>query len=102
MKENTHDYLPEQTIQDVALIFKALADPTRIKILYLLSQQECSVNQLAEALGMSQSAVSHQLAFLRNLRLVTFRRSGNTFLYTYDDAHVIALLRQAIDHVAHQ
>lgn len=102
MIADEHDFLPEKTIQDVALIFKALADPTRIKILYLLAQEECSVNHLANVLGMSQSAVSHQLAFLRNLRLVTYRRSGNTFLYTYDDEHVIALLKQAIEHVAHQ
>ncbi|UFJ39255.1 metalloregulator ArsR/SmtB family transcription factor [Brevibacillus humidisoli] len=102
MNANEHDFLTAKTVQDVSLIFKALADPTRIKILYLLSQEECSVNHIAEVLGMSQSAVSHQLAYLRNLRLVTYRRSGNTFLYTYDDEHVIALLKQAIDHVQHQ
>lgn len=83
------------------MIFKALADPTRIKILYLLSQEECSVNHIAEVLEMSQSAVSHQLSYLRNMKLITYRREGQTLIYTYKDEHVITLLRQAIEHAIH-
>ncbi|MBO8164379.1 MAG: helix-turn-helix transcriptional regulator [Brevibacillus sp.] len=98
---NEHAGLPPETVQEVALIFKALADPTRIRILYLLSQKACTVTHITEVLGLSQSAVSHQLSFLRNLRLVTYRRVGNTFVYTCDDDHVITLLRQTIDHVQH-
>ena len=84
--------------EDMAMMFKALADPTRIKILYLLSQEECSVSHIAEVLEMSQSAVSHQLSLLRNLRLVKFRREANTVYYSCDDEHVISLLKQAIQH----
>ncbi|MCI3925091.1 metalloregulator ArsR/SmtB family transcription factor [Paenibacillus sp. TRM 82003] len=91
----------EDTVQDVARTFKALGDPTRIKILYLLSQEECSVGHIAEVLRMSQSAVSHQLALLRNLRLVRHRREGQTLYYSSDDEHVIRLLQQAVDHAEH-
>ena len=83
MIRSEHRFLPEETVLTVSLIFKALADPTRIKILYLLSQEECSVNHIADVLEMSQSAVSHQLSYLRNMRLITYRREGRTF-----DLHV--------------
>lgn len=102
MERNQHEFLSQQTVDDVALTFKALSDPTRIKILYLLSQEECSVGHIAEVLHMSQSAVSHQLSFLRNLRLVKYRREGQTFYYTYDDEHVITILKQMIHHTLHE
>lgn len=101
MNPSDHHFLEPDTVEKVAQVFKALADPTRVKILYLLSQEESSVTHIAEVLNMSQSAVSHQLAFLKNLRLVTFKRQGNVFLYTYDDEHVITLLKQAIHHMEH-
>lgn len=101
MERKEHTFLSPHVVEDVAQIFKALADPTRIKILYLLSQEACSVNHIAEVLELSQSAVSHQLSFLRNLRLVKYRREGNTFMYSYDDEHVITLLKQAIHHIEH-
>jgi len=93
--------LSAQLVEDVAQTFKALGDPTRIKILFLLSQKECSVSEIVEALGISQSAVSHQLALLRNLRLVKYRRVGNTYYYSYDDEHVINILNQTISHNLH-
>ncbi|MCH1626402.1 ArsR/SmtB family transcription factor [Ferdinandcohnia quinoae] len=102
MNQKDHSFLSQTTIEEASRIFKALGDPTRIKILYLLSEEECSVTHIAEILEMSQSAVSHQLSLLRNLRLVTYRREGNTFLYTYDDDHVITLLRQVINHIEHE
>jgi len=101
MDVNKHEFLSQETIEDVALTFKALSDPTRIKILYLLSQEECSVGHIAEVLNLSQSAVSHQLSFLRNLRLVKNRREAQTFYYTYDDEHVITVLKQMIHHASH-
>jgi ArsR family transcriptional regulator len=97
--EKTH--LPTETVEEVSKIFKALADPTRIRILYLLSQGECSVTRVAEMLDLSQSAVSHQLSLLRTMRLVKYRREGHTFFYTCDDDHVIHLLLQTIRHVQH-
>jgi len=99
MKQHGHSFLSPNTVDEASRIFKALADPTRIKILYLLSQEECSVNHMTEVLDMTQSAVSHQLSFLRNLRLVKYRREGNTFYYTYDDEHVITILNQVLSHI---
>ncbi|MNI04276.1 HTH-type transcriptional repressor CzrA [compost metagenome] len=101
MNSCNHEFLATTTVEHVSQIFKALADPTRIKILHLLAQEECSVNHIAEVLDMSQSAVSHQLSFLRSIRLVKFQRAGNTFYYTCDDEHVISLLKQAIHHAEH-
>jgi DNA-binding transcriptional ArsR family regulator len=98
MKTNEHSFLSAETVENVSQMFKTLSDPTRIKILYLLSEEECSVNHIAEVLEISQSAVSHQLSMLRNLRLVKFRREGNTFIYSCDDSHVISLLKQALNH----
>ena len=99
MKQQDHAFLSNTTVDEASRIFKALADPTRIKILYLLSQEECSVNHITEILEMTQSAVSHQLSLLRNLRLVKYRREGNTFYYTYDDKHVITILHQVLSHI---
>jgi len=101
MKAEETALLPDVQVEAVAQIFKALADPTRIRILHLLSQGERSVNHMAETLAMSQSAVSHQLSFLRNLRLVRKRRDGNMLFYSCDDEHVISLLQQAVDHCDH-
>ncbi|WP_304441252.1 metalloregulator ArsR/SmtB family transcription factor [Geobacillus sp. 46C-IIa] len=102
MKTEDHLFLEAETVDEVLRLFKALADPTRIKMLYLLSQEECHVGHIAEVLGMSQSAVSHQLALLRALRLVKYRREGKTLVYSCDDDHVISLLKQAIDHAQHR
>lgn len=99
MNQQDHAFLSPEIVDEAAKIFKALADPTRIKILYLLSQEECSVGHITEVLDMTQSAVSHQLSLLRNLKLVKYRREGNTLYYTYADEHVISLLNQAISHI---
>ncbi|MGE7918919.1 ArsR/SmtB family transcription factor [Viridibacillus sp. NPDC093762] len=101
MKQSEHHFLNESTVDGVARTFKALADPTRVKILYLLSQEECSVGHIADVLNMTQSAVSHQLSFLKNLRLVKSRRQGKSLFYSYDDEHVIEVLKQVIDHSLH-
>ncbi|MBB4823423.1 DNA-binding transcriptional ArsR family regulator [Sporosarcina luteola] len=93
--------LDEETLFVVSQTFKALSDPTRIRILNLLCKEERSVNDIAETLNLSQSSVSHQLRFLKNLRLVKFRREGTTLYYSEDDHHVMNLLKQAIDHAAH-
>lgn len=102
MESKDHDFLIETTVNEVALMFKTLSDPTRIRILFLLSQEACSVNHIAEVLHLTQSAVSHQLGFLRTLRLVKFRREGNSLIYSCDDGHVISLLKQAIQHAEHR
>jgi ArsR family transcriptional regulator, zinc-responsive transcriptional repressor len=101
MLREQHDLLSEQTVDEVSRIFKVLADPTRIRILHLLSQEECCVNHIAEVLDLSQSAISHQLAYLRSYRLVKSRRQGKTVFYSCDDDHVISLLAQTIAHIQH-
>lgn len=101
MKKCHHHLLSPQTVEKASQILKALSDPTRIRILYLLSEEECSVNHIAEILQLSQSAVSHQLSILRNLRLVKHERQGKQMIYSCDDEHVIHLLRQTIIHIEH-
>ncbi|SFJ47165.1 ArsR/SmtB family transcription factor [Thermoflavimicrobium dichotomicum] len=101
MRKDDHHFLSEEIVEEVSRTFKVLSDPTRIKILYLLSQEECNVNHIAEVLDVSQSAVSHQLAFLKSYRLVKARRQGKTIYYSCDDEHVIDLLKMTIDHIEH-
>jgi ArsR family transcriptional regulator len=101
MEGTRHAFIAAETVDKVSRIFKALADPTRIRILSLLAEEECSVNRIAELLELSQSAVSHQLGTLRALRLVKYRREANSLYYTCDDNHVISLLHQAIHHTEH-
>jgi len=100
-KYDTEMDLDEETLFIVSQTFKALGDPTRIRILHLLYQKECSVNEIAHILDLGQSTVSHQLRFLKNLRLVKNRRAGTTMFYSQDDEHVIQILEQMIAHARH-
>lgn len=97
-KENDLDM---ETLFIVSQTFKALGDPTRIRILNLLFDKELSVNCIADSLELKQSTVSHQLRFLKNLRLVKFRRDGTTLHYSHSDEHVINMLKQMIEHASH-
>ncbi len=99
--EDKYEELDEETLFIVSQTFKALGDPTRIKILHLLFNQEYSVNDIAETLKLRQSTVSHQLRFLKNLRLVKNRREGTTIYYSHDDEHVMTVLNQTIQHALH-
>jgi ArsR family transcriptional regulator, zinc-responsive transcriptional repressor len=98
---NQSHELDEETLFVVSQTFKALSDPTRIRILNLLCCEEYAVNDIAEQLDLGQSTVSHQLRFLKNLRLVKFRREGTTLYYTSADDHVMNLLHQTINHAQH-
>jgi DNA-binding transcriptional ArsR family regulator len=98
---NEIQQLDQETLFIVSQTFKALSDPTRIRILHLLFQRECSVNEIAEELQLVQSTVSHQLRFLKNLRLVKFRRAGTTIYYSHDDEHVMNVLEETINHARH-
>jgi ArsR family transcriptional regulator len=93
--------LDEPTSIRLAETFRALSDPTRLRIVSLLAEAELCVCDLATALGASQSAVSHQLRSLRDLRLVRWRREGRQIFYTLDDEHVSDLFRIGLDHVTH-
>ena len=80
---------------------QALSTPSRVRILARLREGACSVGDLAEAVGMEQSAVSHQLRILRHLRLVVGERNGRSVRYALHDTHVGVLLEEATYHVAH-
>jgi ArsR family transcriptional regulator, lead/cadmium/zinc/bismuth-responsive transcriptional repressor len=89
------------TALDVAELFKALADPTRIRMISVLAHTEMCVGDLCIALEMSQPAVSYQLRILRTLRIVRARKEGKHVFYTLDDDHVHQLYHQGVDHVKH-
>lgn len=89
----------DETLFDLAELFKVFGDTTRIKILYLLHESELCVCDIAQLLGVSQSAVSHQLRTLRNSKLVGFRREGKTVFYSLADDHVRRILNQGMEHV---
>ena len=86
-------------VASLADLFKMLGDPTRVRILDTLAQGERCVCDIAELVGMSESAVSHQLRLLRGSRLVRVRRSGRQGFYALDDHHIIGLLHDARRHV---
>ncbi|MBC7264894.1 MAG: helix-turn-helix transcriptional regulator [Chloroflexi bacterium] len=89
------------TATRLAETFKALSDPARVRIISALAVGELCVCDIAAAVGASQSAVSHQLRLLRQLRLLKRRKEGRMAYYSLDDAHVEILFRQGLDHVAH-
>ena len=89
----------ENTLYDVAELFKNFSDSTRIRILYKLFDKELSVSEICELLNMNQSAISHQLRILKNAKLVKNRREGKTVYYSLDDDHVYNIISQGIEHV---
>ena len=93
--------LEDATAIRLAETFKALSDPSRVRIVSLLAEAELCVCDLAAALDMSQSAVSHQLRTLRDLHLVRWRREGRQIFYALDDEHVTDLFQRGLDHVTH-
>ena len=84
---------------DLAEFFSVMGDSTRIKILYLLFEGEMCVCDISDKLGMSMSAISHQLRVLKNARLVKFRKNGKSVLYSLDDEHVKTIINMANQHV---
>ncbi|HEX4716001.1 MAG TPA: metalloregulator ArsR/SmtB family transcription factor [Ktedonobacteraceae bacterium] len=91
----------ERIVEVVVETFQALGDPTRVNILYALRQQALCVRDLAHLVGVSESAVSHQLRLLRERRLVRGKRRGNRIYYALDDHHLAALFREAEYHADH-
>ena len=89
----------EDLLCELAETFKLLGDPTRMKILQALAITELCVCDLAAVCGASESAVSHQLRILRNLKIVRFRREGKSVFYRLDDDHVKSLISQSLQHV---
>ncbi|WP_295586345.1 helix-turn-helix transcriptional regulator [uncultured Oscillibacter sp.] len=90
----------EDTLYDLTELFRIFGDSTRVRILYVLLESEMCVCDLAALLGMTQSAISHQLRALKNARLVKARRDGKTVFYALADQHVKAILDQGLEHVS--
>jgi len=95
------DALPDDEIlYDLAELFKIFGDTTRMKILYVLFESELCVNDIAQCLTMTPSAVSHQLRILKSSKLVKFRRDGKTVYYSLDDEHVRDMIALGLDHIS--
>ena len=90
---------PEEEMQDLAEFFRVFGDPTRLKILYVLKYSEMCVLDIANLLGMTQSAISHQLRVLKQMDLVKNRRDGKTIFYSLADSHIASILSQGLDHI---
>lgn len=92
--------IPEkETLEAIAELFKAFGDPTRVQILSHLQSGEMCVGDIAEAVELSQSAVSHQLRVLKQMHLIKFRREGKNILYSLADDHVRTILEMGLEHV---
>jgi DNA-binding transcriptional ArsR family regulator len=93
--------LDERTAAQVAELFRAFSDTSRVRIISALTAGELNVSALAEAAGISESAVSHHMRGLRQMRLVRARKEGRQVFYCLDDDHVAALFRQGLEHIQH-
>ena len=94
--------LEAETIDSLSKLFKVLGDPTRIKILWALNVHDLCVLDICEVLGMTKSAVSHQLGTLKEAKLVKARREGKEVYYSLDDEHVKEIFETGIVHVSHR
>lgn len=98
--QKLQDDLPDdEVLYDLAELFRVFGDTTRIKILYALFESELCVNDIAQVVGLSQSAVSHQLRLLKASKLVKFRREGKAIYYSLDDDHVRTMIALGMEHV---
>ena len=93
------DLPDEEMLYDLAELFRIFADSTRIKILYVLFESEMCVCDIAQVLGMTQSAISHQLRLLKQSKLVKFRRDGKTIYYSLADEHVRTIIGMGMEHL---
>ncbi len=94
------EHLPDKAVLErIAELFKAFGDPTRVQILSLLQKKELCVNEIAEAVELSQSAISHQLRILKQMHLIKYRREGKNILYSQADDHVRTILEMGLEHV---
>lgn len=99
--KRVREELPDEvTLYDLAELFKVFGDSTRIKILYALFEAELCVCDIAQLLGLTQTAVSHQLRVLKNSKLVKYRREGKNLFYSLADSHVRRIIGQGMDHIS--
>lgn len=90
---------PEEEMQDLSEFFKVFGDATRLKIMFALQCREMCVFDIAALLGMTQSAISHQLRILKQMDLVKYRREGKAILYAPADDHIVSIISQGLDHI---
>lgn len=95
------EVLDERTAANLAALFAAFADPSRVRILSVLLEHEVSVGVIAQLVNMTESAVSHQMRGLRQLRLVRARKQGRAVYYALDDDHVSDIFRRGLEHAQH-
>lgn len=93
------DMPDDDTLYDLADLYKIFGDSTRIKIMYLLLKSEMCVCDIADVLNMNQSAISHQLRVLKQNKLVKNRREGKSVIYSLADQHVMSILSQGMEHI---
>lgn len=91
--------LDEHTAAHVAELFRAFSDTSRVRILSVIIEREMNISMLAELVGVTESAVSHHMRGLRQMRLVKARRDGKEVYYSVNDPHIIALFQQGVKHV---
>ena len=96
--KHSQKLLNDKLISNISSFFKVLGDETRVKILYALFESELCVNDIAQVVGISQSAVSHQLRLLKTSKLVKFRREGKAMYYSLDDDHVRSMIALGMEH----
>lgn len=99
---NRERLLAEDTVTRLADTFRLLGDPTRVRIVDALAQGQLCVHEISDRIGISESAVSHQLRLMRTMRIVRGRREGRCVYYTLDDQHVLALFQQGLRHVSEE
>jgi ArsR family transcriptional regulator len=99
--ESIKERMPvEEEVYDLAELFKMLSDPTRVKILYSILENEINVSDITEIVGSTQSAVSHQLRVLKQARLVKYRKLGKSVIYSVSDEHVATILSMGREHIS--
>ena len=91
----------DQDVDQVVAFYKVLGDKTRLRILYALNEQEMCAGDIAVLLDMTKSAVSHQLAVMRNMHQIKSRREGKNVFYSLDDEHIVDILEEALVHMVH-
>ena len=94
--------ISEEMLSRLSELYKMFGDRTRIRILYVLLQQECCVSEICRELDMTQSAISHQLSTLKASKLIKSRREGKTIYYSLDDEHVEMILNMGMEHILEQ
>ena len=104
MAENSESKcsVDEHTAERIASLFESLSDPTRVRIISSLVDGEVNVGDLVQIIGLSKSAISHQLRGLRDKRVVRARKQGRQVFISLDDEHISELFKRGLDHVCHE